>query len=192
MTSEKEKHTLFLPSGGFRSGQTGQTVNLLALPSMVRIHLRPFRDSEFLSLSRTKFVCQSRSEKLIRQSHLATILKGLIHLRPFRDSEFLSLSRTKFVCQSRSEKLIRRSHLATILKGLIHLRPFRDSEFLLLSRTKFVCQSRSEKLIRRSHLATILKGLIHLRKSAAICMLMESRALHFAFFTKETTWCQFL
>ena len=28
--------------GGFPSGQRGQTVNLLALPSVVRIHLRPF------------------------------------------------------------------------------------------------------------------------------------------------------
>ena len=27
--------------GGFPSGQRGQTVNLLAMPSMVRIHLRP-------------------------------------------------------------------------------------------------------------------------------------------------------
>ena len=28
--------------GEFPSGQRGQTVNLLALPSVVRIHLRPF------------------------------------------------------------------------------------------------------------------------------------------------------
>ena len=28
--------------GGFPSGQRGQTVNLLATPSVVRIHLRPF------------------------------------------------------------------------------------------------------------------------------------------------------
>ncbi len=29
--------------GGFPSGQRGQTVNLLALPSVVRIHLRPVK-----------------------------------------------------------------------------------------------------------------------------------------------------
>ena len=32
-----------LHMGGFPSGQRGQTVNLLALPSVVRIHLRPLK-----------------------------------------------------------------------------------------------------------------------------------------------------
>ena len=42
-----DKITLLVKAGmgGFPSGQRGQTVNLLAVLSMVRIHLRPFRRS---------------------------------------------------------------------------------------------------------------------------------------------------
>ena len=36
-----------IKSGGYRSGQTGQTVNLLALPSQVRILHPPFLDFGF-------------------------------------------------------------------------------------------------------------------------------------------------
>ena len=35
---------VFLSMGGFPSGQRGQTVNLLASPSVVRIHSRPFKN----------------------------------------------------------------------------------------------------------------------------------------------------
>ena len=38
--SEKEYNGYM---GEFPSGQRGQTVNLLAMPSVVRIHLRPFK-----------------------------------------------------------------------------------------------------------------------------------------------------
>ena len=37
--------------GGFPSGQRGQTVNLLQIASVVRIHLRPL-------LSETRFLCR--------------------------------------------------------------------------------------------------------------------------------------
>ncbi len=36
--------------GEFPSGQRGQTVNLLALPSVVRIHLRPLRISKLVRI----------------------------------------------------------------------------------------------------------------------------------------------
>ena len=36
------KNCIYYTKGEFPSGQRGQTVNLLALPSVVRIHLRPF------------------------------------------------------------------------------------------------------------------------------------------------------
>ena len=34
--------------GGFPSGQRGQTVNLLQIASVVRIHLRPFARNEMI------------------------------------------------------------------------------------------------------------------------------------------------
>ena len=38
--------------GGFPSGQRGQTVNLLQIASVVRIHLRPFGKSQYNYISR--------------------------------------------------------------------------------------------------------------------------------------------
>ena len=45
--------------GEFPSGQRGQTVNLLAMPSVVRIHSLPFED--FLQLIIRDFLCETLS-----------------------------------------------------------------------------------------------------------------------------------
>ena len=41
-------HYIISNMGGFPSGQRGQTVNLLQIASVVRIHLHPFKGVDFL------------------------------------------------------------------------------------------------------------------------------------------------
>ena len=49
----------FILVGEFPSGQRGQTVNLLAMPSVVRIHSLPFED--FSSFNHKRFPCETLS-----------------------------------------------------------------------------------------------------------------------------------
>ena len=58
--SEKRRREHKLNMGEFPSGQRGQTVNLLAMPSVVRIHLPPPTKNTLLSTKSVFFVYPSR------------------------------------------------------------------------------------------------------------------------------------
>ena len=53
--------------GDFPSGQRGQTVNLLAMPSVVRIHHRPFKNADVTQFKFIDWVNKRQSRLITNQ-----------------------------------------------------------------------------------------------------------------------------